>query len=206
MLARSTTFDARPESIDAGIAYCYDEVMPALQVMDGWVGMSLLTDRESGRCILTTAWEDGAAMQSSAEPVGPLRDRVAETFQAAASVDEWQITAVHRDHRSGDDACVRATWLTVRPDQFDRAVEFYKTAVLPEIERLDGFCSSSMMSDRSSGRVVVSTTYDSREAMERSRDEARSLRTALLRDLGADQQDVGEFELAIAALRVPEMA
>lgn len=63
-----------------------------------------------------------------------------------------------------------------------------------------------MMSDRSSGRVVVSTTYDSREAMERSRDEARSLRTALLRDLGADQQDVGEFELTIASLRVPEMA
>jgi hypothetical protein len=42
--------------------------------------------------------------------------------------------------------------------------------------------------------------------MERSRDQARSLRTALLRDLGADQLDVGEFELAIARLRVPEMA
>ena len=92
------------------------------------------------------------------------------------------------------------------PDQFDRAVEFYKTAVLPEIERLEGFCSSSMMSDRGSGRVVVSTTYDSRDVMERTRDQARSLRTALLRDLGADQQDVGEFELTIAALRVPEMA
>lgn len=180
--------------------------MPALRAMDGWVGLSLLTDRESGRCILTTAWEDSAAMQSSADQVRPLRDRLAEAFQAATAVDEWQIAAVHRDHRSAEGACVRATWLKVRPDQFDRAVEFYKTAVLPEIERLDGFCSSSMMSDRGSGRVVVSTTYDSREAMEQTRDQARSLRTSLLRDLGADQQDVGEFELAIAHLRVPEMA
>ena len=36
-------------------------------------------------------------------------------------------------------------------------------------------------------------------------DQARSLRTARLRDLGADQFDVGEFELAIAHLRVPEL-
>ena len=80
MLARSTTFEARPESIEAGVAYCYDEVMPALRGVDGWIGLSLLTDRESGRCILTTAWENGAAMQSSADQVRPLRDRLAEAF------------------------------------------------------------------------------------------------------------------------------
>ena len=79
-------------------------------------------------------------------------------------------------------------------------------ALCAEIEQLDGFCSTSMMCDRSTGRAVVSTTYDSQDAMERSRDAARSLRTALLRDLGADQLDVGEFELAIARLRVPELA
>lgn len=143
MLARSTTFDARPESIDAGIAYCSDEVMPALQGMDGWVGLSLLTDRESGRCILTTAWQDSAAMQASADEVRPLRDRLAEAFQSAASVDEWEIAAVHRDHRSGAGACVRATWLTIRPDRFDGAVDFYKTVVLPEIEGLDGSAAAA---------------------------------------------------------------
>lgn len=206
MHARSTTFEASPDRIDAGIAYFCDEVMPALQTMDGYVGMSLLTHRESGRCILTTAWEDSAAMQSSADRIPPLRDRAAEVLQASLSVDEWQIAAVHRDHHSREGAWVRATWLKIRPDQFDRAVEFYKTSVLPEIEQLDGFCSSSLMSDRDSGRVVVSVTYDSLDAMERNREQARSLRTSLLRDLGADQQDVGEFELAIANLRVPEMA
>lgn len=206
MHARSTTFVARPECIDAGIAMFRDEVMPTLQGMTGCVGMSLLADRESGRCIATAAWEDMAAMQSSADQVRPLRARAAKAFSATTSVDEWQIAALHRDHRSSDGACVRATWLKVRPDQFDRALEFYKTTVLPEIEQLDGFCSSSLMSDRGTGRAVVSTTYDSQDAMERSRDAARSLRTALLRDLGADQLDVGEFELTLAHLRVPEMA
>jgi heme-degrading monooxygenase HmoA len=204
--ARSTTFEASPDRIDAGIAYFCDEVMPALSTMDGYVGMSLLAHRESGRCILTTAWQDSAAMQSSADRIPPLRDRAAEVLQASLSVDKWQIAAVHREHQSREGARVRATWLKIRPDQFDRAVEFYKTSVLPEIEQLEGFCSSSLMTDRGSGRVVVSVTYDSQDAMERNREQARSLRTSLLRDLGADQQDVGEFELVIANLRVPEMA
>ncbi len=204
--ARSTTFAARPESIGPGIAMFRDEVMPALQNMTGCVGMSLMADRESGSCIVTTAWENRAAMHISAADVRPFRERARQVLGANATVDEWEIAAVHRDHRSADGACVRATWLKARPDRFDQTVEFYKAAVLPEIERLDGFCSSSLMCDRETGRAVVSTTYDSQDAMERSRDAARSLRTALLRDFGADQLDVGEFELVIARLRVPEMA
>jgi hypothetical protein len=163
-------------------------------------------DRESGRCIATSAWETEEAMHASAERVRPLRDRAAEIFGGSVTVDEWEIAVLHRDHRSGEGACVRATWLKTRSDQFDRAIEFYKTSVLPSMEELEGFCSASLMVDRESGHAVSSATFDSLEAMERNRDQARSLRTARLRELGADQLDVGEFELAIAHLRVPEMA
>jgi heme-degrading monooxygenase HmoA len=203
--ARSTTIEAQPSSIDAGIAHIRDEVMPALQQIDGCVGVSLLVDRESGRCIATSAWETQDAMHASAERVRPVRDRAAQAFGGSPIVDEWEIAVLHRDHRSGPGACVRATWLTVRPDQFDRAIEFYRESVLPDIEKLDGFCSASLMLDRTSWRAVSSSTFDSMEAMQRNGDQARSIRTARLRDLGADQLDVGEFELAIAHLRVPEL-
>ncbi|KAA8946849.1 hypothetical protein [Mycobacterium sp.] len=191
--------------IDAGIAHVRDEVMPALGEVDGCVGVSLLVDRESGRAIATSAWETREAMHASAERVRPIRDRAAQAFGGSPSVDEWEIAVLHRDHRSGPGACVRATWLTVRPDQFDRAIAFYRESVLPAIEELDGFCSASLMLDRASWRAVSSSTFDSLEAMERNGDAARSLRTARLRDLGADQYDVGEFELALAHLRVPEL-
>jgi hypothetical protein len=174
--------------------------------MDGCVGLSLLVDRESGRCIATSAWESEEAMRASAERVRPLRDRVAEIFGGTAAVDEWEIAVLHRDHRTGDGACVRAVWIKARSGQFDQAIEFYKTSVLPSMEELEGFCSASLMIDRASGRAVSSASFDSLEAMERNRDQARALRTTRLRDLGADQLDVGEFELAIAQLRVPEMA
>jgi quinol monooxygenase YgiN len=207
VFARSTTITARSEAIDAGIAHVRDEVMPAADAIDGCVGLSLMTDRESGRCILTTAWRSAEAMQASAAVVAPLRHRVVEAFAGgSATIDEWEIAVVHREQYSAPGACVRATWLRTRPELFDRAVDYYRTAVLPSLDELEGFCSASLMLDRASGRAVSSTTFTSQEAMDRNRDLARSLRTTRLRDLGADQLDVGEFELTLAHLRVPELA
>ncbi len=206
MYARSTTIQAQDSAIDAGIAHVRDEVMPALAAINGCVGVSLLVDRESGRCIATSAWESEEAMRASEDRVRPVRDRAAEIFGSSGEVEEWEIAFLHRDHRSGNGACVRATWLRVAPGQLDRAIDYYKSAVLPSMEDLEGFCSASLMIDRASGRAVSSTTFDSREAMDRNSEQARSLRAARLRDLGADQLDVGEFELALAHLRVPELA
>lgn len=205
MYARSETVQARPDKIDTGIGYAGDELIPTLQTMPGFVGLSLLVDRESGRCITTTAWDSEDAMQASARALEPVRARAAEAFGGVASVDEWHIAAVHRKCHASEGARVRATWLKVRPDRFSQALDFYTSTVLPAIEDLDGFCSASVMAQPGSRRAVVSATYDGAENMDNNRDAARSLRTSRLRDLGAEQIDVGEFELAIAGLQVPEM-
>ncbi len=88
----------------------------------------------------------------------------------------------------------------------DRAIDVFRMSSLPAIEELEGFCSASLMVDRSSGRAVSSVTYDSHEAMERNREQAGTVRAAGAQEAGANVLDVGEFELAVAHLRVPEMA
>ncbi|OMC38481.1 hypothetical protein A5745_01185 [Mycobacterium sp. IS-2888] len=207
MYARSTTIQAQPLSVDIGIAHVRDVVTPALQEMDGCVGVSLLVDRQSGTCIATSAWESIETMRASAERVAPIRDRAALMFDGSARVEEWDIALVHRDHASREGACVRATWLKVVPDQLTRSLDFYRTAVLPEMENLDGFCSASLMVDHPASRRAVScSTFDSLEAMARNRDRATELRSRRVRELGAEVIDVVEFELAIAGLRVPELA
>ena len=122
-----------------------------------------------------------------------------------AIFEEWEIAVLHRDHRSAEGACARCTWFKLVNGNLDRSVDFYRESVLPSLEDLEGFCSASLLIDRASGRAVSSVTFDSCEAMDRNREQARSLRAARLRDLGADQLDVGEFELALAHLRVPEL-
>ncbi|MGA8251574.1 MAG: hypothetical protein WBW75_14430 [Mycobacterium sp.] len=206
MYARSTTIQAQPLSVDIGIAHVRDVVMPALQGIDGFVGLSLLVDRQSGTCIATSAWDGLETMRAGAERVAPVRDRAAVMFDGSARVEEWDIALLHRDHRSHEGACVRATWLKVVPDQLNRSLDFYRTAVLPELENLDGFCSASLMVDHPACRRAVScSTFDSMDAMARNRDRATELRSRRVRDLGAEVVDVVEFELAIARLRVPEL-
>jgi heme-degrading monooxygenase HmoA len=205
--ARSSTVQAQPSSIDDGIAYVRNETLPAVQAIDGCVGMSLLVDRESGRCIATTAWETDEALRASAQKASQLRDRAAQQLGGnVEKIEEWEIAVLHRDHQSREGACVRATWVQGEPAQMDQNIEFFKASVLPELESLDGFCSASLLVDRSSGRAVASTTFDSREAMERNRPQSDTLRDAKTQEAGVELVDEGEFELAVAHLRAPELA
>ena len=205
MYARSTTIQAQTSCIDAGIAHVRDEVMPALRQMDGCVGLSLLVDRESGRCIATSSWECEKAMHASGEQVRPLQQRVAKVFGGSATVDRLEIAVLHRNHRSHEGAYARVTWVKVKPNQVDQGIDFYKSSVLPDLENLEGFCSASLMVDRVSRRAVSCATFDSLEAMERNRDQATALKTARTREVGAQELDECEFELALAHLRVPEL-
>ena len=206
MYARSTTFQARPGSIDEGIAYVRDEVMSAAMAVEGCIGLSMICDRESGRCIATTAWSTENAMTSSEQMMQPMRQRGAEIFGGQPSVDRWEIAVLHRHAMSGEGACVRCTWLSMdAPAGLTHAIETYRMATLPALEEMDGFCSASLMVDRATGRAVSSATFTSRDAMVASRTAAEALRTRTAKDVGATVTDIHEFEFALAHLHVPEM-
>jgi hypothetical protein len=60
--------------------------------------------------------------------------------------------------------------------------------------------------DRGSGRGVASATFDSVEAMERNKDLLDGIRATGSQEASAEVLDECDFELAVAHLRVPEMA
>ena len=205
MHARSTTVMGRPEMLEAGITHVQDVVMPQVRAMDGCVGLSMVADRDSGRCIVTTAWRDEAAMRATADSVTPLRRQAAELLGGEATVDEWEIAYLHRDHRVADGCCARVTWAEGDPTKVDSMLDAFRMGIMPRVEQLEGFCSASLFVDRMSGRCCVTATYDSPEAMMRTRDAAMGLRADLVQDTGMRITEIGEFSLAIAHLDVPEL-
>jgi hypothetical protein len=169
--------------------------------------MSMLVDRESGRCIATTAWESEAALRASAEQVRPLREEAERAFgSTSSSVDTWEVAVVHRDHAIPDGACARVTWLSGEAETAERAVEMFRMGVLPKVQELDGFCSASMLISREAGRAVGSVMFEDRDRLESSREAAAQLRGNASREIGARVDDVAEMEVAFAHLHVPEMA
>lgn len=206
MFVRTSEIDADPAMIDDGIAAVRDDIFPGVSEMDGCVGMSLLVNRDSGRCIATTAWRSEEAMRASAEKVVSLRSRAEEILSGSGSeVHQWEVAVVHRDHSAPQDACARLTWLNGDPATADRAIDTYKMTVLPRLQEMDGFCSASLMLDREAGRVVGTVVFDSRDAMDATGDQAQGMRERVASELGATVDRIDEMEMAFAHLHVPEM-
>src|ERR1700722_16181527 len=205
MYARSTTIQGQPSSIDAGIAHTRDSAMPALEGIDGCVGLSLLVDRTSGRCIVTTSWESEEAMRASEESIRPIRDRAAELLGGSRQVEEWEYAAMHREHRASEGACVRATWVKVGPDQIDRGIDFYKMTILPALEELEVFGGTSLLVYRATGGAERWATFDWVEAKEGNKDQLDGIIATGSQDAHSEGLDEYNFELAVAHLLVDEM-
>ena len=145
-------------------------------------------------------------MLASERQLRPVRDHAAEILGNRPQVDEWEIAVLHRDHTSAPGACVRASWMRMAPEQADRVVDVYRIGLLPVMQDYHGFCSASLLVDRASGLAVSSVTYDAPESMQHNRKKADALREAGAREAGVEIVEVCEFDLALAHLRVPEMA
>lgn len=205
MFARSTTISGDPASIDAGIAYLQGR-FDAITAMDGCIGLSMMVDRDSGMSISTTSWRTAEDMESSMAGITPMRDELARAMGGEPVVEEWEVEMMHRDHMTHAGSCCRVTWLRTGHADAARALEVYRSSVLPALDELPGFCSASLMANKEAGRACSTVSFDSLEAMEQSREQAWTIRDAGLREAGVDEIDAAEFELVMAHLRVPEMA
>jgi quinol monooxygenase YgiN len=204
MHARSTDIHGDPARIDDAVAYLRDQMLPALVQHEGCIGLSALTDRETGRCTVATAWTDQEAMRATAEGIRPWRHSVERMLGSQHSdVREWEIAVVHRSRPAGDGAAAQVTWARTTPDHVDALLDAYRTDLLPRLQELPGFCSVSLLVDRRAGRTAAVTSFESRGAQERER--ARSLHEQFAQAVGATIVDVHEMTLALAHLRVPDL-
>ena len=205
MFVRSTTVLGNPFSIDDGVDFLRANVMPTLEKTDGCVGLSMLADRESGRCIAATAWQSDEAMRATAEQLKPTRNKFAVTLGGeGAEVQHWEVALVHREHPTGDGAGAQVAWARIQPNHLDDLVAAYRDNLMPKLCELPGFCSLSFMLDRRNGRTVSVTCFEDFDAVHRVRKEARQMREQFAQAMGARIVDVAEMELVLAHLHVPE--
>jgi heme-degrading monooxygenase HmoA len=204
MYARSTTMRVRPEALDDLVGYVRDDVMPMVTGLEGCVGLSLLTDRDTGRSITTSAWRTEDAMHDSAERVRASRERAAERFGTTPEIQEWEIAVLHREHQAGDGACARVVWTRTDPANLDQMISAYRDSLMPWWEETPGFRSNSLMVDRREGRCASAVVFESREAMAGTRDQFTTLREEFVARMSMEILEVAEFDLALAHLRVPE--
>jgi heme-degrading monooxygenase HmoA len=206
MYARSTTVRGDPRAVDDGIAFVRRQVMPHLQGMFGYVGLSMLCDRDSGRCVITSSWVDEMAMHATEHSVDGLRRQTAEILRGEYETQPWEIGVLHRAHEAPDRARARVIWGEGNPLRTDENLATIRTALLPRLEELPGFCSVSVLIDRATGFGATTVIYDSPEDVDRGQDAAQAVREEFGTTMGLRITEVADFDLALHHLRAPETA
>jgi heme-degrading monooxygenase HmoA len=205
MYARSNTVQGDPQAVDALIAYVRDEVAPLVGGLEGNVGISMICDRESGRCIVTTTWASEESMRASAPAVRQTRSRAAEIVSSDAPVvHEWEVAAMHRVRETPTGGCVRLIWGHGERGRLEQVLEAWRRTIPPQLEQMPGFCGVSTLIDRATARAVSAVAYESREAMERSAEQALVVRDRFAASQDFEITDVAEYDLVLAHLRIPQ--
>jgi hypothetical protein len=198
--ARMSRFEGDPSRLDEGIAFARDVVAGCA----GTRGMSVLVDRETGRCLVSSAWVDEESMRASDEALAPLRTRAGELLGAPASVQEWELAIVHETHEVAAGCGVRATRVDFASDDVDTVLDTLRTTTIPAAELMDGFCRLTFLLDRERGHGMALTAWRDPAAMVESRDKVAALRQVSTEKAHATPVSVEEYELAYTTLAIAD--
>jgi heme-degrading monooxygenase HmoA len=92
MFARVSTFQGPPDKTAEGIRLAREQILPAAKLMDGFKGIYLLFDRESGKSLSVTLWETEADMQASEEAATRLRAESADASgEMIVGVERYEV-------------------------------------------------------------------------------------------------------------------
>lgn len=91
MHARVTVLEGSPSDVEAGIANFRENVAPFAR--ESGRGAMLLVDRDTGKAIAITLWEDAAALEASAERANALRADASDRMGAtgAPTVESFEV-------------------------------------------------------------------------------------------------------------------
>jgi heme-degrading monooxygenase HmoA len=95
MHARVNTFEGSPERADELERVVTERVVPSLTQMDGYRGMHALTERQGGKVLVVTIWDDEEAMRQNEGAVDQLfleseeQETVAGAETFAVVTSEW---------------------------------------------------------------------------------------------------------------------
>jgi hypothetical protein len=143
-------------------------------------------------------------MHASDQGVRASRERAGQIMGATPEVAEWEIALMHRMHETGEGARTRVIWGHTEPGRMDDLLSTFRMTTMPQMEQLPGFASCNLMIDRRTGRTALASTYDSADTMRQAADRAAALRREASAAMGMEIDEVAEFDLVLAHLRVPE--
>ena len=201
MYARVTLVNSDPSKLEAAIANFSERVAPTARKAPGYAGSFLLVNRETGEGAGGTYWETLEAM-NAAEQIGQesRRQSIESVGTEILDVDRFEIFLADRKGEPMVPTFSRQTQIYANPGKINDTIDFVRSSVLAQVAAHDGYRSLIGGVNRMTGRVFVTSNWESAAARSASNAALSSARQEAVRTAGADAARVDEWEVAFVEI------
>jgi hypothetical protein len=198
---RLNLITADPIRLGDSVKFVENEVRPVVEGQPGNLGMALKLNADLGLAILESFWVSGDALRVSERIVAPNRAAAVRRATGTVTVERYSVPVFGREAPLHSGEGVRVTRLDVQPDAVEDAVATFGGVTVPWLADTEGFCSTLLFIDRTSGRSVVETIWRDPEALAASRSAAAAIRVDTVRATNGVIRSVEEYQLVFSSAR-----
>jgi hypothetical protein len=204
MFLRATRVQTAPDKVEEAIQNFEANVLKAVRAAPGNQGAALLVNRQTGSGIGVTYWESAKALSGS-EQLG-IQTRTQATKNVAGSqiinVERAELMIMDRAAPAKAGSFVRLVTSNGDPDKLDAAIVNIRNRVLPILKATKGYRATIASVDRQTGRLSVSTVWDTMADLDASESKIAGARAETAKIAGATASDVliEIFESAVVEL------
>jgi heme-degrading monooxygenase HmoA len=196
MFVRVTRFHSAPDRIDGVVENFQRTAMSGFGPLKGFIGGAVLVDRGTGAGHAVTYWDSAESMQASEETGVSLRSEAAQELEGLriGEVDHFEILVEERAAPPRAGAFVRVNDVQGSHSKADEVARMIRER--SDLKSLPGFRSVIMGANRETGRMVISTSWDTAEDRDASDSAVRQLRQDGAAVAGAPIVNVELYEAA----------
>ena len=204
MFLRATRVQAPPDKVNEAIKNFETNILKGLRSAPGNQGVSLLVNRQTGAGMGITYWESAKALAASEQIGTQSRTQTVKNVPGSqiVNVERAELMIMDRVAEPKEGSFVRVVTANGDPEKLDAGIVHIRNHVLPLLKAQQGYRATIAAVDRQSGRVTVSTVWDSKANLDASEDRLAGPRAEVARLAGAGPHDVQVeiFETAVVEL------
>jgi len=195
MFGRLTRIEGTPAEIEEGVRTFEQNVARTARDIPGNVGIVLMVNPEEGKGVGITYWSDAKALEASGEAMKRVRESATQAAGTrVAGVDTGEVLSMERSGEPKTHTFIRLNTLQGKPEQIAAARAAYEKDVLPLLKSLKGFRAATMAANSETGKIWVSSVWETAEDRAASEAKVADLRKSTAATAGAPGATVELFE------------
>lgn len=163
MHARVVLVTLQRDRIDECIDIFRDSIVPEARRQKGFSDYLLLTDRDTGHCIVFSLWESEADLHAS-ETSGYYSAQVAKLqpmFVSQPMREICEVTVHELRGLTGAALHGRVTTAMFQHDKINEGTQVFRDSIVPEARKQPGFEGVISVADRDTGKSYTLSCWDS---------------------------------------------